>query len=137
MGVDKSLKLPTVTRLFLGIDNIHIVSNTAAYMTEVICQAGDLNLPLEQNLIRSQKFSNWLKLNTLILKSVDMLLKSIIFNHSNVLVHCSDGWDRTSQVVSLLEICLDPFYRTFEGFMILVEKIGALLVTGFWKEVVI
>ncbi|CAI4579446.1 BBL_G0030470.mRNA.1.CDS.1 [Saccharomyces cerevisiae] len=122
MGVDKSLKLPTVTRLFLGIDNIHIVSNTAAYMTEFICQAGDLNLPLEQNLIRSQKFSNWLKLNTLILKSVDMLLKSIIFNHSNVLVHCSDGWDRTSQVVSLLEICLDPFYRTFEGFMILVEK---------------
>ncbi|CAI4045289.1 hypothetical protein SUVZ_10G2930 [Saccharomyces uvarum] len=122
LGVDKNIKLPTVTRLFLGIDNIHIVSNTAAYMTEIICQAGDLNLPLEQNLIKSQKFSNWLKLNTLILKSVDMLLKSMIFNHSNVLVHCSDGWDRTSQVVSLLEICLDPFYRTYEGFMILVEK---------------
>lgn len=122
LGVDKNIKLPTVTRLFLGIDNIHIVSNTAAYMTEIICQAGDLNLPLEQNLIKSQKFSNWLKLNTLILKSVDMLLKSMIFNHSNVLIHCSDGWDRTSQVVSLLEICLDPFYRTYEGFMILVEK---------------
>ncbi|KOG98691.1 phosphatidylinositol-3-phosphatase YMR1 [Saccharomyces eubayanus] len=122
LGVDNNIKLPTVTRLFLGIDNIHIVSNTAAYMTEIICQAGDLNLPLEQNLIKSQKFTNWLKLNTLILKSVDMLLKSMIFNHSNVLVHCSDGWDRTSQVVSLLEMCLDPFYRTYEGFMILVEK---------------
>ena len=31
-----------------------------------------------------------------------------------MLVHCSDGWDRTSQVVSLAELMLDPYYRTIE-----------------------
>lgn len=31
-----------------------------------------------------------------------------------VLVHCSDGWDRTPQIVSLAEILLDPYYRTVE-----------------------
>ena len=31
-----------------------------------------------------------------------------------VLVHCSDGWDRTAQVVPLAELMLDPYYRTIE-----------------------
>ena len=31
-----------------------------------------------------------------------------------VLVHCSDGWDRTAQVVALAELLLDSYYRTVE-----------------------
>lgn len=31
-----------------------------------------------------------------------------------VLVHCSDGWDRTPQIVALAKILLDPYYRTLE-----------------------
>ena len=38
------------------------------------------------------------------------------------MVHCSDGWDRTSQLCALSQILLDPFYRTIEGFMVIVEK---------------
>lgn len=39
-----------------------------------------------------------------------------------VLVHCSHGWDRTAQVCSLAQILLDPYYRTIDGFAILVQK---------------
>jgi myotubularin-related protein 6/7/8 len=41
---------------------------------------------------------------------------------SSVLVHCSDGWDRTAQVCGLAQIMLDPYYRTFDGFQVLICK---------------
>ena len=36
-------------------------------------------------------------------------------NGDPVLVHCSDGWDRTSQVAALAQLLIDPFYRSLEG----------------------
>eukprot|EP00116_Pleurobrachia_bachei_P006476 sb/3466738/ len=38
------------------------------------------------------------------------------------LVHCSDGWDRTSQLTSLGLILVDPYYRTHEGIQVLIER---------------
>lgn len=35
-------------------------------------------------------------------------------DHRPVLVHCSDGWDRTPQIVALAKLLLDPYYRTIE-----------------------
>lgn len=36
----------------------------------------------------------------------------------SVVVHCSDGWDRTAQVCSLASILLEPYYRTVAGFQV-------------------
>lgn len=44
-------------------------------------------------------------------------------NHkTSVLVHCSDGWDRTAQLTALSMLMLDPYYRTIKGFQVLIEK---------------
>jgi myotubularin-related protein 1/2 len=45
-----------------------------------------------------------------------------ITNGDSVLIHCSDGWDRTAQLTSLAQLLLDPFYRTLNGFAVLIEK---------------
>lgn len=33
-----------------------------------------------------------------------------------------DGWDVTAQLTSITQICLDPYYRTIDGFRVLIEK---------------
>ena len=107
-------------RLFLGIDNIHVMSETNNSLIDNFLIDSDIftDLSLKEN----GKFQNWSKYNKLILSSVDKLSKEMIFNKANILVHCSDGWDRTTQIISLVQLCIDPFFRTFQGFMVLIEK---------------
>lgn len=33
-----------------------------------------------------------------------------------------EGWDVTAQLTSITQICLDPYYRTIDGFRVLIEK---------------
>lgn len=46
----------------------------------------------------------------------------LVHSGSPVLVHCTDGWDRTPQICALAQILLDPYFRTIEGFQVLIEK---------------
>jgi protein tyrosine/serine phosphatase len=66
--------------------------------------------------------SGWLSLiRKLISNAKD--IATVLDNHEkNVLIHCTDGWDRTAQLSTLVQLMLDPYYRTFKGFQILIEK---------------
>src|SRR5262249_1874774 len=66
--------------------------------------------------------SGWLRHISTILEGALLIVRNVHINSSHVLIHCSDGWDRTAQLSSVSQICLDPFYRTIRGFQILVEK---------------
>ncbi|VDN33102.1 unnamed protein product [Gongylonema pulchrum] len=44
------------------------------------------------------------------------------FTGRSVLVHCTDGWDRTTQIVTLAKVIADPYYRTTEGFKNLIRR---------------
>lgn len=40
----------------------------------------------------------------------------------DALLFLSDGWDRTAQTCSLAGLMLDPYYRTIQGYLVLIEK---------------
>lgn len=56
-----------------------------------------------------------------ILRGTNLIVSRLCCEES-VLVHCSDGWDRTAQLTSLAMLLLDSYYRTLTGFMILIEQ---------------
>lgn len=127
---DSSGPIRDVTKIFGNIDNIHVIRDSLNKLTDAL---NDLDrfpvsatanneqvsyVSLQQALSKSQ----WLHRISIILQSVDRISKSIHLNNTNVVIHCSDGWDRTSQVSALLQLCLDPYYRTLKGFMVLIEK---------------
>ncbi|NXI99674.1 MTMR3 protein, partial [Psophia crepitans] len=65
--------------------------------------------------------TKWLQHLSVLLKSALLVIHAVDRDQRPVLVHCSDGWDRTPQIVALAKLLLDPYYRTTEGFQVLVE----------------
>ncbi len=41
---------------------------------------------------------------------------------SSVIICVEDGWDIAAQLISISELLLDPYYRTFEGFQTWIER---------------
>ncbi|GBG33097.1 Myotubularin [Hondaea fermentalgiana] len=66
--------------------------------------------------------SRWMHLLSYILRASCRVVQIVKDERKSVLVHCSDGWDRTAQIVSLAVLCMDGYYRTLRGFVSLVEK---------------
>lgn len=66
--------------------------------------------------------SCWYDVIGTIMNCVSMVVAELEDLQCNVLIHCSDGWDRTAQVSSLTMLCTDPHYRTLKGFLILIQK---------------
>jgi myotubularin-related protein 6/7/8 len=107
------------TKAYLGIDNIHVMRDSLQKVIDTLKES-DVT-PLAPNREALAK-SNWLRHIGGLLDGTGIIARQVALQHSHVLIHCSDGWDRTSQLSALSQLCLDPYYRTLEGFIVLVEK---------------
>jgi len=119
MGTENMDNYRFATKVYLGIDNIHVMRDS---LNKVIDALKDSDVtPLPPNREQLAK-SGWLKHIANMLDGTSLIARQVGIHHSHVLIHCSDGWDRTSQLSALAQLCLDPYFRTIEGFIILVEK---------------
>ncbi|KAJ5586994.1 uncharacterized protein N7459_002759 [Penicillium hispanicum] len=107
------------TKAYLGIDNIHVMRDSLNKVVDALKETDVTPLGPNRDLLAR---SGWLKHIGGILDGAGLIARQVGLTHSHVLIHCSDGWDRTSQLSALSQLCLDPYFRTLEGFMVLVEK---------------
>ncbi|OAY64407.1 Phosphatidylinositol-3-phosphatase myotubularin-1 [Ananas comosus] len=127
--------------VFLGIGNIHVMRESLSRLREYVDTNGTTssdgmssflrnggwtlgggNLSSMSASVSTLGVSGWLIHVQSVLTGAAWIAARVALESASVLVHCSDGWDRTTQLVSLAGLMLDPYYRTFKGFQALVEK---------------
>ncbi|ELP85155.1 myotubularin, putative [Entamoeba invadens IP1] len=101
---------------FLNMPNIHEVRNIYTNMRNALRDRKTLT-PTQY----FSKTSGWLELLYTLLISTKMAV-GLIRSEVNVLVHCSDGWDRTAQMSALTRLVLEKKARTVKGFFDLIYQ---------------
>ncbi|CAI5505314.1 unnamed protein product [Closterium sp. Naga37s-1] len=139
-GYESSANYRGTEVVYLGIDNIHAVRDSMNRLREYLDTHGSACSDGSSSLLRSGTGgwtggsvsgtsqvvaalmdSCWLQHCHSLLSGAVFIAAQIALQGNSVLVHCSDGWDRTPSLVSLAMLLLDPYYRTFQGFQSLVE----------------
>uniref|UniRef100_A0AAR2L7M0 phosphatidylinositol-3,5-bisphosphate 3-phosphatase n=1 Tax=Pygocentrus nattereri TaxID=42514 RepID=A0AAR2L7M0_PYGNA len=116
-GYENESFYPNVELNFLEIPNIHVMRESLRKLKEVVYPAID-----EQRWFSSIDATHWLEYTRLLLAGAVKIADRIESGKTSVVVHCSDGWDRTAQLTSLAMLMLDSHYRSLRGFQVLLEK---------------
>lgn len=106
------------TLKYCDIGNIHTMRESQQQLVALLGAPDDESVLYHSAL----EATGWLKHLALVLKASIHVARRLEDEGASVLVHCSDGWDRTAQVCATAQLLLDPYYRTVEGFAVLVEK---------------
>ncbi|XP_045145484.1 myotubularin-related protein 3 [Echinops telfairi] len=107
---------PNCEVVFMGMANIHSIRRSFQSLRLLCTQ-----MPDPGNWLSALESTKWLHHLSVLLKSALLVVHAVDRDQRPVLVHCSDGWDRTPQIVALAKLLLDQYYRTIEGFQVLVE----------------
>lgn len=116
-GVECPEYYPSCEIQFMNLANIHSVRKSFVALRQ-LCSNG----PEQASWLSNLDNTKWLHNMSSLLKAATLVVSNNDKDGRPVLVHCSDGWDRTPQIITLAELMLDPYYRTVAGFEVLIER---------------
>ncbi|XP_077141347.1 myotubularin isoform X2 [Ranitomeya variabilis] len=116
-GYESEDAYPFAELVFLDIHNIHVMRESLKKLKDIVFPQVE-----ESHWLSSLESTHWLEHIKLVLTGAIQVADKVVSGKSSVVVHCSDGWDRTAQLTSLAMLMLDSYYRTVEGFQVLVQK---------------
>jgi myotubularin-related protein 1/2 len=87
---------------FLNIQNIHVMRESLRKIFDMALFTAD-----DKNYFSNLENSKWIDHLKCVLVGANKIVSKVHQKRSSVLVHCSDGWDRTAQVC---QHCVNMFY---------------------------
>ncbi|CAF3566019.1 unnamed protein product [Rotaria socialis] len=102
---------------FMNLPNIHAIRKSAQMLRVAVT-----NVAQGETWLSQIESSRWLHNLSALISAASFVVDTVHNQARPVLIHCSDGWDRTPQITTLAEIMLDPYYRTIEGFQALIQR---------------
>eukprot|EP01064_Diplonema_japonicum_P034375 TRINITY_DN70_c1_g1_i5.p1 TRINITY_DN70_c1_g1~~TRINITY_DN70_c1_g1_i5.p1 ORF type:complete len:736 (+),score=80.62 TRINITY_DN70_c1_g1_i5:66-2210(+) len=110
---------PKCKHVNANIPNIHAMTASLYKLRDLLTGSSPTD---DGDWLPKLHASNWVRHIQRILQISIHIVFMLDREATTVLVHCTNGWDRTSQIVALSNIMLDPYYRTLKGFLALHEK---------------
>ncbi|KAF4033682.1 Myotubularin-like phosphatase domain [Phytophthora infestans] len=109
---------------FLNIGNIHAMRESI----EAVRGLGGFTAPtsntesIDLSWGSRVEDTKWLSHVRRVLSGALQVARAMEAQATTVVVHCSDGWDRTAQLCGLAQLLIDAHYRTRRGFLEVIEK---------------
>ncbi|XP_064636835.1 myotubularin-related protein 2-like isoform X2 [Lineus longissimus] len=116
-GYESEDAYPHAELVFLDIHNIHVMRESLRKLKDICFPTID-----DSHWLSNIESTHWLEHIKQILAGAVRIADKVESNKTSVLIHCSDGWDRSAQLSALALVMLDPYYRTLKGFEVLIEK---------------
>lgn len=116
-GFETSDTYPNSEVEFMSLPNIHNIRYSFHQLRNLLFAPVD-----EQFFLQSLQGTMWFLYIANLINVSKRITDALCNNGTSSIVHCSDGWDRTTQIVSLCKLIADPRYRTFQGFEALVRR---------------
>lgn len=119
----KSARLSEMNAEFIPVDYIDVRHSRLAFKKLMRASLpSTISIEPDQSFIKLLEQSDWLQQIRSLLQLSGAVVDLIDLQGSSVSLALEDGWDITSQVSALAQLCLDPYYRTISGFRVLIEK---------------
>ena len=103
----------------MNIENIHVMRDSFRRLF-ALCRS--IHGDEANHWFSALEATRWLEHIKALLIAANVCAALVHHESVPLLIHCSDGWDRTAQLCALTQILLDPYFRTRKGFAVLVEK---------------
>jgi len=113
---------------FLDIENIHVMRDSLNSYLELChiyyTKGGDPAARNSSGWHAALNRCGWLEHVRMVIRAADKGAELIGdgFTSKSIMVHCSDGWDRTPQITGLTQMLCDGESRTIRGLEMVIEK---------------
>ena len=108
------------TLVYLDIDNIHVMRKSLNFLFGLIRSTERTGVVSRRELMEADL--PWPTYVGRCMGGGATIVRQMHEVGRTIVVHCSDGWDRTAQLAAFPVVCMDPFYRTMDGFRVVCQR---------------